>query len=64
MGSECNLEYGHNHSVTDSPSKKVPNQQVYCGVCYCKPCSCCVDALGFVRFPLKFANPYVDVFMR
>ena len=28
------LEYGHNHIVTDSPSKKVPNQQVYCS-CYC-----------------------------
>ena len=50
--------------VTDSPSKKVLNQQVYCWVCYCKPCSCCVDVLGFVRFPLRFANPYIEVLMR
>ena len=29
-------EYGHNHIVTDSPSRKVHNRTVYSWICYCK----------------------------
>ena len=30
------LEYGHNHIVTDSPSRKVHNRTVYSWISYCK----------------------------